>query len=245
MRGYFDEEESESEPQPDLPRHDTELTFGLGALVGIVVCLVLICGVCFGIGYTLGKHSSARAAAPPVTQTPAPDQEPLQGSNSAPKPSASEQVPPTPPDTGDTATPPPTPDQGANPPSAQPSPEQPKQTAPPAAAPVSPAPAPARPAPQNQVRPAMPAYTPSPAPYQPSASTAPTQLTVQIAAVANSEDANVLVNALRRRNYIATARRDPADGLIHVRIGPFSSREEATRWRDRLLGDGYNAVIQP
>ena len=71
------------------------------------------------------------------------------------------------------------------------------------------------------------------------------QLMVQIAAVANPEDANVLVAALRKRGYPVIATREPADGLIHVRIGPFSSHDEANRWRDKLLGDGYNAVVQP
>jgi cell division septation protein DedD len=68
---------------------------------------------------------------------------------------------------------------------------------------------------------------------------------VQIAAVSHMEDANVLANALRRRGYVVTVRREPADGMIHVRLGPFSSREEANRWRDKLLGDGYNAIVQP
>jgi cell division septation protein DedD len=68
---------------------------------------------------------------------------------------------------------------------------------------------------------------------------------VQIAAVANSADAEVLETALRKHGYSVMARREPADGLIHVRIGPFNSRDEATHWRDKLLGDGYNAVVQP
>jgi DedD protein len=68
---------------------------------------------------------------------------------------------------------------------------------------------------------------------------------VQVAAVKNDEDAEVLTNALRRRGYPVTARREPADGLIHVRIGPFPTREEANQWRMKLLGDGYNAIVQP
>jgi cell division septation protein DedD len=68
---------------------------------------------------------------------------------------------------------------------------------------------------------------------------------VQIAAVSQEEDAAVLVSALRKRGYAVVARRDAADGLIHVRIGPFSSRDEANRWRMKLLNDGYNAVMQP
>ena len=68
---------------------------------------------------------------------------------------------------------------------------------------------------------------------------------VQIAAVSRLEDADTLVSALRKRGYTVTARREPADNLIHVRIGPFTTREDAVRWHQKLLNDGYNAVIQP
>ena len=68
---------------------------------------------------------------------------------------------------------------------------------------------------------------------------------VQIAAVSHPEDASVLVNALRKRGYTVTAQRKPEDGLIHVWIGPFSSRDEANRWTQKLLDDGYNAIVQP
>ena len=68
---------------------------------------------------------------------------------------------------------------------------------------------------------------------------------VQVAAVKNPEDAGVLMNALRRRGYPASQQRETGDGLIHVRVGPFASREEAYHWRDKLLGDGYNAIVQP
>jgi cell division septation protein DedD len=80
------------------------------------------------------------------------------------------------------------------------------------------------------VRPALPAAVP---------------LMVQIAAVAQPEDAQVLVSALRKRGYAVTTRREMADNLIHVRIGPFYNRDEAERWRVKLLDDGYNAIIQP
>jgi cell division septation protein DedD len=68
---------------------------------------------------------------------------------------------------------------------------------------------------------------------------------VQIAAVSNSEDADVLMSALKRRNYPVVARREPLDGQIHVRIGPFKTAEEARKWRQKLLNDGYNAILQP
>ncbi len=70
-------------------------------------------------------------------------------------------------------------------------------------------------------------------------------LMVQIAAVSRQEDADVLVSALRTRGYGVVARHEAADGLIHVRIGPFNSRDLANRWRLKLLGDGYNAIVQP
>jgi cell division septation protein DedD len=70
-------------------------------------------------------------------------------------------------------------------------------------------------------------------------------LMVQIAATAHPEDADALVSALRKRGYPVTARREPTDNLIHVRIGPFYSRDEANQWRVKLLNDGYNAIIQP
>jgi cell division septation protein DedD len=68
---------------------------------------------------------------------------------------------------------------------------------------------------------------------------------VQVAAVSHFEDANVLVNALRGRGFPAIAQRSSSDGLVHVRIGPFQTHEEAGRMAARLLGDGYNAMVQP
>jgi cell division septation protein DedD len=70
-------------------------------------------------------------------------------------------------------------------------------------------------------------------------------LMVQIAAVSQPEDADVLMSALRRKGYAVVTRRDPLDGLIHVRIGPFKTLDEAEKWRQKLLNDGYNAIVQP
>lgn len=79
---------------------------------------------------------------------------------------------------------------------------------------------------------------------RPAYPSATTGYMVQIAAVSHAEDAFVLVNALRNRGFAATAQHMP-DGLIHVRIGPFATHEEASRMSARLLGDGYNAMVQP
>jgi cell division septation protein DedD len=90
---------------------------------------------------------------------------------------------------------------------------------------------------QPVVKPALSAAATAPA----SAGT----LMVQIAMVPHQEDADVLVGALRRHGFAVTARRDPADGQFHVRIGPFASRNDANATRQKLLSDGYNAVVQP
>jgi cell division septation protein DedD len=68
-------------------------------------------------------------------------------------------------------------------------------------------------------------------------------LWVQVAAVSHIEDAQVLTTALRKRGYVVTPRRE-SDNLIHVRIGPFNTRDEANRWSMKLLDDGYNAEVQ-
>jgi DedD protein len=239
MRGYFDEDE----PEPEQPRRDTEVTLGAGAVLGLVFALLLVCGLCFALGYAVGHHASAPSAAA-NTPTPAPDQEPLQANDSIPKPSASEQTAPPAPQTGDSPT---NPDTGAgeNPTTTEQSPGKSEPGGPPAKSPVATAPGAA-----NPVQPALPAAgnTAPPAQATPNvhaALPASAQWMVQIAAVANPEDADVLVAALRKRGYSVTATREPADRLIHVRIGPFNSRDEANRWRDKLLGDGYNAVVQP
>jgi DedD protein len=73
---------------------------------------------------------------------------------------------------------------------------------------------------------------------------APVALMVRIATLAHEEDADVLVDALRRRGYAVAAHRDLADGMVHVRIGPFASRDLANQWKQKLLNDGYNAVVE-
>jgi len=90
---------------------------------------------------------------------------------------------------------------------------------------------------QPIVKPALPAAV--------TASTPSSALMVQIAAVSRREDADVLVGALRKRGYAVTAMRDDTDGQFHVRIGPFANRNDAYATRQKLLNDGYNAIVQP
>jgi cell division septation protein DedD len=67
---------------------------------------------------------------------------------------------------------------------------------------------------------------------------------VQIAAVSNPADAAVLVSALQKHGYSAITRREAADTLTHVQVGPFASRAEANVMRQKLQADGYNAFLK-
>lgn len=224
MRSVFDEEEKQ---EPTRHRRDKELTLGSGTLLGIFFGLVLLCGLCFGMGYAVGHSTSGPTAI--TAPQPAPDQEPLQASGVIPKPSAIAQTPVTPPDQPST-------DQTATNPDAPPAQ---------AAAPTD-----GGTGSQAQVHPAL-ASDAAPQVASPAASQAvhpalgSQPLMVQIAAISNPDDAAVLVDALRKRNYPVTAHRDAGDNFIHVRIGPFPTRAVAEQWRMKLLNDGYNAVIQP
>jgi len=234
MRGVFDEEELE----PPRQSRDTELTLGTGALLAIGCGLVLLCGVFFALGYGVGHSSSAK---PPVkTPQSATEQEPLQASGGIPKPSATAQVPVAPPaDTGDAAT--------AAAPAAEPATPAASSATPGAAgtAPFEVHPALTGPGGITQsattgssqlVHPALPSGSAQP-PGQ--------EFMVQIAAVANAQDAEALVNALKKRSYPVISKREPSDNFVHVRIGPFASRAIADQWRMKLLNDGYNAQLQP
>jgi DedD protein len=234
MRGAFDDEE----PAPAKPRRDTELTLGSGALLGLLLGLALLCAFCFGLGYAVGHRGSASASA----ALPAPSQ-PIAASNSLAKPPATTQAEQA--QSADTEDP------GQPPGGAAPAPANtaPRGPALPSAAPVA-----EQPAQQPSVHPALPYAAPgSSAQAAPASGVQPVMeqapppgsLMVQIAAVSQAEDATVLINALRKRGYVVTARRDPADNLIHVRIGPFATLAEANSWRMKLLSDGYNAIVEP
>jgi DedD protein len=196
---------------------DTEIALGTRSLLAIFFGLVLICAIFFGLGYSVGRGSGTRAAAQPAPETTAtaPD-------SRLPKPSPEQLTP--------VETPPATTDQGNAPasdstPASQPAAE----TRPPASVPA----------------PSSPASSPSakPAVLQPAAATTASFM-VQVAAVRVPQDADILVDALKKRGYTAAVRNEPQDQLLHIQLGPFASRAEAMTMRTKLLGDGYNAVVK-
>jgi len=71
-----------------------------------------------------------------------------------------------------------------------------------------------------------------------------TRFMVQVAAVRVPQDAEILVDALKKHGYTAVVRNEPQDQLLHVQLGPFTTRADAMAMRAKLLTDGYNAVLK-
>jgi len=73
----------------------------------------------------------------------------------------------------------------------------------------------------------------------------PGSFMVQVAAVSKQEDAEILVTALRKKQYpVLMVSNVPGDSLFHVQVGPFTDAKEAESMRSRLAGDGYNAIVK-
>lgn len=213
--------------EPVEEPRDRELTLGPVSLTFLAIVLCGICALCFVWGYSVGHGATVAAQLAPQVNPEAVAAQPLSGQ---PKPAASEnlqstaaaQSATTPAPTATSATAPavvlPTP--GSVPSGGavvQTSLPQPTAAAQPAST-------------GRVVQPALGQYAP---------------WTVQIAAVSHQEDADVLVSALRKRGYAVSSHLDPGDNLIHVQVGSFSTHAEADSMRQRLLNDGYNAIIQP
>lgn len=68
---------------------------------------------------------------------------------------------------------------------------------------------------------------------------------VQVAAVSRQEDAESLVEALKKKQYPAfTANNSPADKFYHVQVGPYGDLKDAEAMRARLVADGYNPILK-
>lgn len=274
MRSILREDEDE-----DRESRQPEINLSAASLLGLFVALVLICGVFFGFGYSIGRRPTARAggsilgAISGTTSGAVPGSaaklSAKPGSGTAPQVNTSS-LPaadlPTPVSGSQASqsvdlpideTPPPELAPSAaslrrQAPLAKPSPAAPPtptpvsmKTAAAGSAAISSAaagsaaaglPAAGSAAPSAPVSSAVPAIAAS---AQPAAGTM-----VQVAAVVHQEDAEVLVSALRRKGYPAVVRNGVRDKLLHVQIGPYSSRAQALAMRQKLLSDGYNAILK-
>jgi DedD protein len=220
------------ETEEEVDERASEITLSTASLLGIFFGLVLICGVFFGFGYSMGRGvgPSAQASAlegneTEVAQNPPALESPAKESQAAPTAAEQESAQPA---VGH-----------------RPEPKHSASAAPPADT-AKGAPLVIDKPPQPVSKPSaarlvtVPSYTP-PADAPPSATGQPM---VQIAAVARREDADVLVSALRQRGYGVVVRNEPQDNLLHVQVGPFANRGQAAAIKQKLLSDGYNAIIK-
>jgi DedD protein len=67
---------------------------------------------------------------------------------------------------------------------------------------------------------------------------------VQVAAVSKQDDAQALVDALKKKQYPAFTASGAADKLFHVQVGPFSDIKDAEGMRAKLVSDGYNPILK-
>lgn len=198
---------------------DTEITLGTGKLLGIFFIVVAICAIFFTMGYLLGRSTTPGSGSTTIVSS-------APGGNTANKPSAG----------GSKVTEAQNcPAGSANCTPAGNGPDSSFYTAVSAKQPS------ATQAPASTASSKTPASNSTPAP----AEAATGSYTVQVAAVSKQEDADILVNALRKKQYpVFVVANMPGDSYFHVQVGPFSDVKEAEAMRSRLANDGYNAIVK-
>lgn len=67
---------------------------------------------------------------------------------------------------------------------------------------------------------------------------------VQVAAVTRQEDADALVEALKKKQYPAFSNTSAADKFVRVQVGPFVDIKDAELTRGKLIADGYNPILK-
>jgi DedD protein len=193
---------------------DTEITLGAGKMLALFFSLVALCGLFFGLGFSLGKgavrplmtaeqaqsspggalRSSALKSTTPASQPPADN---MTFYKAVEQKDATAQLA---------------------------APDAPKET--------------------NEKDAAAKAAQSNSAPPDPMTATA-TSYFVQVAAVTKQDDAQALVEALKKKQYAAfTSNTSPADKFFHVQVGPFGDLKDAEATKAKLIGDGYNPILK-
>jgi DedD protein len=220
----YDDEDMPSrayERRADPNRADREISLGTPTILGIFFALTLAFAAVFGLGYSMGHRSGQNAQA-----TVAVDSSGMAVSSAAKPNAGTSGVHPI-------AT---TVSQQADA-----TPAQPPQTATVSLIPAA--------APKNAVAPADAAIVGDkipPAPPQPTTNNQQpaTSFVVQVAAVSSQDVADILLSSLQKKGYTVAVHHEPQDKLLHVQIGPFPDRKEAEAMRQRVLADGFNAMVK-
>ena len=225
------EEEEDREP---------EITLSTTSLLGLFLGLVLVCGVFFGFGYSMGRRATVNSPAAAAGTESAGDQDSARRQIKHPGTHAQDLL-------------------GETPTSALADESSSLQSSAPEASPIEPAAStapvplpdvetPPQKVPRKIAQAAPPVMPVKRTAKQPAKTTGTGieagQAMVQVAAVVHQEDADVLVSALRKRGYSVVVRNEPQDKLLHVQVGPFATRVQANAMKQKLASDGYNAIIK-
>ena len=204
------------EKESDQAR-DTEITLSTGKLLGIFFALAIVCGVFFTMGYLLGKSTSAGGRTEIVASVPS-------GSATG-KPNAGNKTP----ETTTQVCPPGSPNCGS-------------------ATTTTDTSSTSKTADQQAAAQSSGNKASDQSASQPAGTDvkngANSSFMVQVAAVSKQEDAEILVTALRKKQYPVFIANSAGDPLFHVQVGPFSEKKDAEAMRTRLSGDGYNAIVK-
>lgn len=194
---------------------DTEITLGAGRMLALFFTIVLVCAVFFAIGFSLGRKTSMAAAGNAANATAGTPA-------SVVRPAGGKDA--------------------AAKPGSQPADFSFYKSVGTSGASTELAASDAQAQPQS-----TPAAPPAPAPSAPANSAAPASggYFVQVAAVSREEDANALVEALKKKQYPAfAANNSTADKYYHVQVGPYAAFKDAEAMRARLIADGYNPILK-
>jgi DedD protein len=208
------------------PEQDTEITLGTAKLLSLFFGLVIVCAVFFALGYTLGRKTDAGLTTPSAAAA-------LQTASNGVKPAGSSSQP-APPMTFYKAV-----EQKDANPQLTPASSDANSTAAagqPASPPAASSSGTSSPATQTQAQAGNP---PDPM------AAVPVDYFVQVAAVTKQEDADSLVDALKKKQYPAfVASNSTADKFFRVQVGPFTDIKDAEAMRTRLVNDGYNPIVK-
>jgi len=192
-------------------------------LVLIFLVLVAMCGVFFSAGFIVGRNERSLHSAPPTEVVTTPGV-----------------VPPTVNPPADTPAPAP----GSNPSGPNTVPES--EVIPPG---PEAAPGPAAGKTSEATTPAA-----QPAPKEDQPETPPTAaelgkgITLQVLAMHTKQDAESVVSVLKGKGYpvylLTPENAHADDSLYRVLVGPFKTRDEADKTRDRLKDDGFKPFIR-
>jgi len=200
-----------------MSSQDTEITLGTGKMLVLFFGLVALCGVFFGLGFSLGRNSGR----PTFSSADA-----TQAAGLGLRSSATKTTNANPPQSGEGLT-------------FYKSVEQKDPNARLASNDAA-----------KDASAAAPAKTAKDSADESGAPDAATALTassyfVQVAAVSKQDDAQALVDALKKKQYIAfTSNGSSTDKLFHVQVGPFNDLRDAEATRAKLIGDGYNPILK-